>query len=610
MLNLLIFAGLFSQEKYPSQGIQADTSGLVHPWSHLNINNPPGNFQFAIVTDRTGGHRPGVFEDAVRKLNLLQPEFVVSVGDLIEGYTVDEDQINREWDEFNGFISKLQMPFFYVPGNHDYINDVMARIWEEKYGASYYHFLYNDVLFLCLNSEEATKGSNMGGIEKPQYEYIKKVLDENKDVRWTLVFMHQPLWMLDNTRHWKDVEGLLRGRKHTVFVGHHHHYVKYERNNGNYFMLATTGGTSKLRGPNFGEFDHMVWVTMTDNGPVIANLLLEGIWDENVVTEELTEIIGSERIKIEPIFVENGFQEGEFRLKITNDANYPMSTILRFGESTYLSPELVEIRKTVSPNSTEVLNIPVIASRTSKVNNIKPIPLYAWYGYKYENGREIQMDQWFNLAPVSKKFIKRAESKISLDGELKDWSGLPYRGGMKSILKNDGGDYQGDYDAHYDFNITYDADNLYLGMAVWDDEVNVDQKKSVYHQDAVLINIDPRPVLTSANERTDNKYYNEYFHIYASPSINKNQEPVIKQAERLPDGTRLYTKKTLEGFNLELSIPLKYIESLGGNDWETLRLNVTYFDHDDNQQRTAIWWKPNWSDSENYIGSGMFFKIY
>ena len=44
-------------------------------------------------------------------------------------------------------------------------------------------------------------------------------------------------------------------------------------------------GVSKLRGPEFGEFDHVVWVTMTVDGPLIANLLLEGIWHEDVVTE-------------------------------------------------------------------------------------------------------------------------------------------------------------------------------------------------------------------------------------------------------------------------------------------------------------------------------------
>lgn len=41
-----------------------------------------------------------------------------------------------------------------------------------------------------------------------------------------------------------------------------------------------------MRGTAFGEFDHIVWVTMTDSGPRIANLLLDGIFDENVKIAE------------------------------------------------------------------------------------------------------------------------------------------------------------------------------------------------------------------------------------------------------------------------------------------------------------------------------------
>jgi hypothetical protein len=605
---LLIACSSFAQSGRVPASIETDTSGAVHPWNHLKLNNSPENFQFAIVTDRTGGHRPGVFEDAVRKLNLMQPEFVVSVGDLIEGYSRDKDKLNREWDEFDGFIDKLEMPFFYLPGNHDYTNEVMAEIWEKRFGASYYHFVYQDVLFLCLNSEESMKGSNLGGIEKPQYQYIKEALAQHPDVRWTLVFMHQPLWLFDNSRYWNDVELLLNERKHTVFVGHHHHYVKYERNNSNYFMLATTGGISKLRGPNFGEFDHMVWVTMTDNGPVIANLLLQGVWDENVVTEELTDLIGADRMQIEPIFTENEFEEGEFKVKITNDANYPMWTVLRFGESKHLRPEIVQFQKSIPPNSVEILDIPVDLIRKTKLKSIEPIPLYAWYVYKYEDERDIQLDQKLSLAPVKKNFIKEAEKEIRVDGDLGDWKGMPYRGGTESVVTMGKKEYQGDYDSHYEFNVSYDNRNLYFCMAVWDDKMELDRKNSVWEQDAVLINLDPRDVLVSANDRTDNKGVNNYFHLYFAPSTSKNQEPQIDQKVLLPEGSRLVTRKTVEGFNVELSIPMEYIHTLGGEDWETVRLNVAYFDRDSKAPRSAIWWKPNWSSKENLTGSGMFFK--
>src|SRR5262249_23006814 len=60
-----------------------------NPWTNLRLNNGPDTFSFAIVSDRTGGHRARIFSQAVEQLNLLQPQFVLSVGDLIEGYTED-----------------------------------------------------------------------------------------------------------------------------------------------------------------------------------------------------------------------------------------------------------------------------------------------------------------------------------------------------------------------------------------------------------------------------------------------------------------------------------------------------------------------------------------
>ena len=71
-LSLIVFTdSMAAQEEDQAASIIVDQSGSVHPWSHLEVNNDPDNFQFAIVTDRTGGHRAGVFMDAINKLNLL-----------------------------------------------------------------------------------------------------------------------------------------------------------------------------------------------------------------------------------------------------------------------------------------------------------------------------------------------------------------------------------------------------------------------------------------------------------------------------------------------------------------------------------------------------------
>ena len=277
-----------------AESAQADKGDLViqsdakNPWTHLKLNASPDQFQFAVVSDRTGGHREKVFSRAVHQVNLLQPTFVMSVGDLIEGYTLKEDSIKEQWDEFDSFTNKFQMPFFYTPGNHDLTNKTMVEKWGERYGRKYYHFVYKNALFLSLCSENPP---DMGTIDPPQIEWVKKTLEENKGVRWTFVFLHKPIWTAKDLvkNGWEPVEKALAGMKYTVFCGHVHRYQKFVRNGMNYYQLATTGGGSKLRGAPYGEFDHVAWVTMKKDAPLIANVMLDGILPEDLKTPDTEE---------------------------------------------------------------------------------------------------------------------------------------------------------------------------------------------------------------------------------------------------------------------------------------------------------------------------------
>ncbi len=261
-------------------GLKVEVYDGANPWTHLNLYNNPANFQFAIVADRTSGHRPGVFADGVKKLNLLRPEFVMSIGDLIEGSTEDEVEVNQQWDEFDSMVNELQMPFFYVPGNHDIGNEVMAEKWNKRFGPSYYHFVYRDVLFLCINTEENfTDWREPGHISDQQVEYFRKVINANNNVRWTLVFMHRPFWM-GKSENLEKLESLLSDRPYTVFAGHKHIYDRTVRKGRQYYTLSTTGGAVWDSEQEECQLDHIVWVTMTDDGPMIANLLLDGILDD------------------------------------------------------------------------------------------------------------------------------------------------------------------------------------------------------------------------------------------------------------------------------------------------------------------------------------------
>jgi 3',5'-cyclic AMP phosphodiesterase CpdA len=274
-------------ERVPAPGyytIQASEEAK-NPWTHLRLNNSPDDFRFAIVTDRTGGMRKGIFEKAVKQLNLMQPEFVISVGDLIQG-TADAKKLDEQWIEFDGLVRQLEMPFFYLPGNHDIGNKVSNASWATRYGRRFYHFVYKDVLFLMLNSEENNQAA--GWFSPAQREWVEKTLAEYKDVRWTIVAMHKPVWTYPDLPKtgWLEIERtlMLDERPYTVFAGHKHRYERFIRNGQKYFMLATTGGGSKLRGVGFGEFDQFVWVTMKKDGPRLANLMMDGIEPDDIDT--------------------------------------------------------------------------------------------------------------------------------------------------------------------------------------------------------------------------------------------------------------------------------------------------------------------------------------
>ncbi len=318
------------------------------PWTHLNFKNNPDNFQFAIVTDNTGGMRRPVFESAVVKLNMIQPEFVMCVGDLIEGYTTNQEQIDKEWLEFNGWLGNLEMPFFYLPGNHDISNATMQKDWEQRYGVRYYAFTYRNVLFICMDTDDKPK-PEWFEISKEQEDYILGILDKNREVRHTFFFMHHPVWNKES-KAFLNIEAKLKqeGRKYTMFAGHNHRYMHHLRLGKDYYTLATTGGGSPLLGPEVGTFDHVTWVTMTDDGPVMANLWLDGILDMDLVNEKTESVVRAvEDASNLPFKMKDlGNGKAELELKLENKSEHPLSLSLQFlhHHQLQITPNYIEIK--------------------------------------------------------------------------------------------------------------------------------------------------------------------------------------------------------------------------------------------------------------------------
>jgi hypothetical protein len=301
--------------------IQIDKEPDSNPWSNLDFPDANVDFQFALIGDNTGGAYPGVFDAAMTKLNLIQPEFVLSVGDLIEGYSNNPEALNAEWDEIDASVDKLDMPFFYVVGNHDIGDPASLDVWRERLGRTYYHFVYKDVLFLCMDTEDPpqevpdwliqgmakvtkleesdpeqakvmqlemlakvkeafiTGEEYIAAFSDEQINYFKEVIATYTDVKWTFIIVHRPVWQANpQDKTFMEIESALAGRPYTVFAGHAHTYEYQERNGMDYIRLSTTGGAWVLDPP--GNFDHIAWVTMTDKGPIVANVTLDGIFDK------------------------------------------------------------------------------------------------------------------------------------------------------------------------------------------------------------------------------------------------------------------------------------------------------------------------------------------
>jgi hypothetical protein len=574
------------------------------PWNHIAWNASPSQFQFAIVTDRTGGHRPGVFPMGIQKLNLLQPEFVMSVGDLIEGYTKDTVQLNTEWKEFMSFIAPLEAPFFYVPGNHDITNEVMEAKWKELFGVSYYHFVYKDVLFLCLNSEDNLRGAGRGTIGDTQFEYIKKTLKENAAVKWTLVFMHQPLWIQEDTQRWKDVEALLQGRDHNVFAGHYHRYWKTERNNGKYIALATTGGGSPLRGKAYGEFDHVVWATMTEEGPILANLFLDGIWDEDVVTEELVDLVRNRPfpLQIEPIYLENP-SPGEMtaQVKATNSSDTQMHVALTGYVHDHLFYELEQTEFVIEPNNVAMFDLKMNNPGQTPLSNMSALTVQADITYAFENQPNVQFASDLNYQPFERHRLKKVAG-LTLDGDLKDWNDAEWT--AVDHWQGSPFDYDGPADGSLAFATAYDKDHFYVAVDLTDNDLVVAEDGSHWDQDGLIIGLDARPKHQSAYNHGEGRGRDWIAYLRTF----KSQNPVYEEA-RLPAKVTSVVKRTPTGASLEVAFPMDYIEKMGGANWSTVRLGLGYYDHDtEDDAATTHFWYPAWNTDADVPGSGMLFR--
>ena len=576
-----------------------------HPWSDKPVLDDPARFHIAIMTDRTGGHRPGVWMQAVESVNLLRPDFVMSVGDLIEGYTEDEEQVQAEWREFLGFVDKMQMRFFFVAGNHDLTNPMMHKIWRDHFGPEWYSFDYKGVHFICLCSEDPNFR-----IGDEQLEWLKKDLEKSRDARWTLVFLHKPLWFIseryrsfgifDKTQ-WPKVEKLLHGRKHTVFAGHTHHYAQFHRNGATYYQLATTGGSSQLRGVPYGEFDHIMWLTMEREGPYVVNLLLDGIVPGDRVTEQtlarFRKFLREAKVEVAPILLspDEGLRQGQIDIRLTNALDVPVRVNghLEGLPLQGLTQHPVDLKLEAAAGQSDQRSITVAFAES--------IPL-ADLGSTLFRGRvetigtdPLRADLTIPVVIDRRYECPNVEGPVVLDGSSEDWRTLAHSLPDAPLLVGPEGAWQGASDADVAFSFSSDQKKIYFFARVADEKL--------LPGDQIVLFFDSRPIA----ERSREPGFGIGFYRVAFPAVAfRGSLTMVSGADEKVKIDAVVARQG-QGYTIEAAMPAEILTGRQGKNWHSFQAAVLLEDVDEEGQLpTGLIWRGTREVRQNNRGYGHF----
>lgn len=583
----------------------ADITTEAKPWTRVDMNNNPDNFQFVIMSDRCGGQRNGIFEEAVAKVNLLQPEFTINIGDMIDGYDLNQDHIREMWNQVVPMVSKLEMPFFFVPGNHDNGMPTSAEVYRERFGVEYYHFIYKNVLFLCLSTNSGP--DNNTGISQDQALFAAQVLREHPDVRWTLVFQHQPIWNNRNNKDWDRIASLLKGRKCTVFAGHTHNYLSQMKDGISYVTLATTGGGSQVRGTSYGEFDQIVWVTMQDDGPRVANLLLDGILGKDLRTPEMEKEFAlfedNRAITATPIVCQTpDFTSGLSHVKITNPSDKPLRVRVLSEAMTGMRVEPVSIVTVIPGKGESTTDLQITAAQPIPGFVVQP-PVLHWEGwYDQTNNTPPTTVSGICSIPIDTPLvIAHAEKAPVIDGKLDDWAALPYQVQQPAEIWNNPQAWKGPQDGCFEFGVVADNEYVYVALRTKDDEPSYDGWR--VWEDMAAVWVDIRATDTG-------KKGESVFTVVSGPKIDPDQAGEASDG-KIPDGVKSASQATADGFGVEFAIPLALLKEQQGEDWKQIRLNFGFRDFDRNDERDGmgvLMWRPRWNRPDHYPESGLFHR--
>lgn len=407
--------------------------------------------RFAVIGDRTGGHVPGIYGQVVGEIQRLRPEFVISVGDMIEGYTDDTTRLHAEWQEYMSLIEPLTMKIYHTCGNHDALNEIQESIYRQYMGPPYYSFDYEHIHFVFIDNGRYETSNDIAG---EQIEWLIDDLKKTKDAGYTIVFMHRPFWYKTkavgkpDTLHTLFVEYGVDA----VFTGHYHQYFTGVYDDIIYTGVGSSGGGTEP-GPS-GLMYHFCWVTVSGDDIAIAPIKMGAVlpWDE-VTADELRIVTRMQKFGLacEKVSVEKDLtvSEQRFIFSVNN-----LSPEQGFHDTLkWKLPEGWTIRPEYSPVDIAIGETGRFEFTASCAGSLYPLPSAA-VDFTYREGKKATVTI---PLPISREVdCPKVAKRPKIDGKLKEkiWQNPTTR-----LFSPDGGPMEID---PVEFYFAYDDKNLYL----------------------------------------------------------------------------------------------------------------------------------------------------
>jgi 3',5'-cyclic AMP phosphodiesterase CpdA len=230
---------------------------------------PAGTLNFVQISDsHIGFSKPAnqdvsaTFREAIARINALPaaPEFLIHTGDLT--HLAEDDEFDALQEMLKDCRTKTA---FYVPGEHDILNDNGAayrgRFGQGTLGQGWYSFDQKGVHFVGLVNVQGVTEGGLGVLGEAQLDWLAKDLAPLSAEQPVVVFAHVPLWMVYPKWGWGTDDGaralalLKRFGSVTVLNGHIHQVVQKVEGNITFHTARSTAfpqpvaGTAPKPGP-------------------------------------------------------------------------------------------------------------------------------------------------------------------------------------------------------------------------------------------------------------------------------------------------------------------------------------------------------------------------